>query len=126
MNCEGWSNGATKLGWAVQIEQSAEMTRWVSGLGMRQLMVVWVLGSKMGLSRVGVGNGVMRGQRRHGVGSTVARWVFHFFCLASPFLFFSFFFFSFMSGFSIWFWSLTMLGFLFFSFFFFFSSLHFF
>ena len=82
-----------KLGWAVQIEQPAAAARWVSSLGMRQLMVVWVQGSKMGLSHVGMGNGVMHGQRRHGVGSTVARWVSHFLCLASPFLFFYFFFF---------------------------------
>ena len=34
---------------------SAAAARWVSGLGMRQLMAVWVLG----LSRVGMGSGVM-------------------------------------------------------------------
>ena len=59
MNCECWSSGATKLGWVVQIEQLAVAARWVSGLGVRQLMMAWVLGSKMGLSRVCVGSGVM-------------------------------------------------------------------
>ena len=59
MNCEGWSSGVTKLGWVVQIEQPATAARWVSSLGMRQLMAAWVLGSKMGLSRVCVGSGVM-------------------------------------------------------------------
>ena len=59
MNCECWSSGATKLGWVVQIEQLAVAARWVSGLGVRQLMTAWVLVSKMGLSRVCVGSGVM-------------------------------------------------------------------
>ena len=49
---------ATKLGWVVQIEQPAAAARWVFGLGMRQLMVTWVLGSKMGLSCMGVGSDV--------------------------------------------------------------------
>ena len=44
----------------------------------------------VGLSRVGVGNGVTAWAGHHG--------------LASPFLFFSFFLFSFILGFSIWFW----------------------
>ena len=67
-------------------------TRWVSrggvgvafsGLGMGQLIVVWMLGSKMGLSRVGVGSDV------------------------SPLPFFSFLFYFFPSffGFSVQFWS---------------------
>ena len=43
----------------MQIEQLAAATRWVSGLGMRQLMAAWVLGSKMGFSCVGVDSGVM-------------------------------------------------------------------
>ena len=33
--------------------------RWVFGLGIQQLMAVWVLGSKIGLSSVGVGSVVM-------------------------------------------------------------------
>ena len=59
MNYEGWSNGATKLGWVVQIEQLTAVARWVSGLGMRQLMAAWVLDSKMGFSCVGMGSSVM-------------------------------------------------------------------
>ena len=47
----------------MQIEQPTAAARWVSGLGMRQLMAVWVLGSKMGPLSSG------RGQRRHDVGS---------------------------------------------------------
>ena len=50
MNYEGWSSGAMKLGFAVQIEQPLAAARWVFGLGMRQLMAAWVLGSKMGFS----------------------------------------------------------------------------
>ena len=49
---------ATKLGWVVQIDQPAVTARWVFGLGLRQLMVTWVLGSKMGLSCMGVGSDV--------------------------------------------------------------------
>ena len=48
-----------KLGFAVQIEQPSAAARWVFGLGMRQLMAAWVLGSKMGFSRVGMGSRVM-------------------------------------------------------------------
>ena len=59
MNYEGWSNGATKLGWVVQIEQLTAVARWVSGLGMRQLMAAWVLDSKMGFSCMGMGSSVM-------------------------------------------------------------------
>ena len=43
----------------MQIEQLAAAARWVFGLGMRQLMAAWVLGSKMGFSCVGVDSGVM-------------------------------------------------------------------
>ena len=43
--------------------------RWVSGLGMRQLMTAWVLGSKMGFSRVGMSSSIMvwaaMSSRRH-------------------------------------------------------------
>ena len=104
MNCEGWSSGVTKLGWVVQIEQPATAARWVSGLGMRQLMAAWVLGSKMGLSRVCVGSGVMAwvaASRRDGPPT---------FSVSSRpslfFLFFFSFFFSFVFVFSVWFWSL--------------------
>ena len=104
MNCEGWSSGVTKLGWVVQIEQPATAARWVSSLGMRQLMATWVLGSKIGLSSVGMGSGVMAwavtSQRDGSLAFSV---------LLSPLPFFSFLFFlfSFVSGFSVWFWGLT-------------------
>ena len=69
LNYEGWNNGATKLGWAVQMEQLAAVARWVFGLGMRQLMAAWVLGSKMGFSRVGMSSIIMvwaaTSSRRH-------------------------------------------------------------
>ena len=45
MNCEGWSSGATKLGWAGQIEQSAAAARWVSASHVAALVwlfSVWV------------------------------------------------------------------------------------
>ena len=116
MNYEGWSSGATKLGWAMQIEQPAVAVKWVFSLGMRQLMVTRVLGSKMGLSRVGVGSGVT---------AWVTRWVSHFLCLASSFLFFSFFFFfSFVFGFSVWFRVLLIAGFSFLFLFFFFTYIY--
>ena len=96
MNYEGWSSGATKLGWAVQIEQPVAAARWVSGLGMRQLMAAWVLGSKMGFSRVGMGSSDMAwatvSSQRDGSLT--------FFVSLSPFPFFSFlFFFSFFPSF---------------------------
>ena len=47
------------MGWAVQIEQPAAAARWVSSLGMQQLMAAWVLGGKMGFSRVGMGSSDM-------------------------------------------------------------------
>ena len=104
MNCEGWSSGATKMGWVVQIKQPAAMTRWVSDLGMWQLMAAWVLGSKKGLSRVGMGSSAT---------AWVASWVSHFLYLTNPFLFFSFlvsFFPSFMA-FPFGFWVLLTTGF---------------
>ena len=111
MNCECWSSGATKLGWVVQIEQLAVAARWVSGLGVRQLMTAWVLGSKMGLSRVCVGSGVMAwvaASRRDGSPT--------FSVSLSPL---PFFFFSFVFVFSVWFWSLIDCWVFFFFFFFF-------
>ena len=48
-----------KLGLAVQIEQPSAAARWVSSLGMQQLMAAWVLGGKMGFSRVGMGSSDM-------------------------------------------------------------------
>ena len=84
----------------MQIEQPAAAARWVSGLGMRQLMAAWVLGSKMGLSHVGVGSGVMAwaAVSRHDGSLTFS-------VTLSPLPSFSFlfFFFSFVSGFSVWF-----------------------
>ena len=64
----------------------------VSGLGMGQLIATWMLGSKMGLSRVGVG-------------SDVSPLTFS----VSPLPFFSFLFsfFPLFFGFSIQFWSLN-------------------
>ena len=55
MNCEGWSSGATKLGWVGQIEQPTAAARWVSGLGMlyaigSQGRVLRLLGSKRWVS----------------------------------------------------------------------------
>ena len=88
----------------MQIEQLAAAARWVFGLGMRQLMAAWVLGRKIGLSSVGVGSDVMAwavtSQRDGSLTFSV---------LLSPLPFFSFlfFFFSFVSGFYIWFWGLT-------------------
>ena len=104
----------------MQIEQLAVAARWVFGLGMRQLMAAWVLGSKIGLSSVGVGSGVMAwavtSQRDGSLTFSVS--------LSSlPFFSFLFFFFSFVSGFSVWFRSL-LLYWVFFFFFFFFSFLH--
>ena len=93
-----------KLDYAVQIEQLAAAARWVFGLGMRQLMAAWVLGSKIGLSSVGVGSGVMAWAVTSQRDGSLT-----FFVLLSPLPFFSFlfFFFSFVSGFSVWFWGLT-------------------
>ena len=75
-----------KLGLEVQIGQPSAAARWVSGLGMRQLMAAWVLGSKMGFSRVGMSNSVMAWSaalsRRDGFLT--------FFVLLSPLPFFSF------------------------------------
>ena len=79
-----------KRSWVGQIEQPVAVA-WVSqdratklGLGMRQLMAMWVS------LAWGWATASRRGRRHHG--------------LASPFLFFSFFLFSFILGFSIWFW----------------------
>ena len=57
MNCEGWSSGATKLGWVDRATDSngkMGLTRHgggvgvaISNLGMQQLMVAWVLGSSV-------------------------------------------------------------------------------
>ena len=72
MNCEGWSSGATKLGWADRATAGGSKMglAWRHWCGRFQLgnatadrdgsrvMVVWVLGSKMGVSRMGVGSGV--------------------------------------------------------------------
>ena len=105
MNCEGQSSGATKLGWVVQIEQPPAAARWISGLGMRQLMAAWVIGSKMGFSRVGMGISIMA----WAVASSRRDGSLTFSVSLSPLPFFSFlfFFFSFIYGFSVWFWGLT-------------------
>ena len=123
MNYEGWSNGATKLGWVVQIEQLTAVARWVSGLGMRQLMAAWVLDSKMGFSCVGMGSSVMAwaaaSSRRDG------SLTFSVSVLPLPFFSFFFsFFFPFVSGFSVWFWGLTDYWVFFFFFFFFFIYIY--
>ena len=117
MNYEGWSNGATKLGWVVQIEQLTAVARWVSGLGMQQLMAAWVLDSKMGFSCLGMGSSVMAwaaaSSRRDG------SLTFSVSVLPLPFFsFFFLFFFPFVSGFSVWFWGLTDYWVFFFFFFF--------
>ena len=80
---------------------AAAAARWVSGLGIRQLMAAWVLGSKTGLSSVGVGSVVMAwaaASRRDGSLLSLSR--------SHLSLSFFFFFFSFVSRFSVWFWGL--------------------
>ena len=85
----------------MQIEQLAVAARWVFGLGMRQLMAAWVLGSKIGLSSVGVGSVVMAwaaASRRDGSLLSLSRS--H---LSLSFFFFSFFpsFLAFPFGFGV-------------------------
>ena len=106
-----------KLGLAVQIEQPSAAARWVSSLGMQQLMAAWVLGGKMGFSRVGMGSSDMawavvssrRGWWRHD-SLSLSSLTFS----VSPLPFF----FPFVFGFSVWFWSLPLTaGFLFYFYF---------
>ena len=97
------------------VSAAAAAATWVSGLGMWQRMVAWVLG----LSRVGMGSSVMvwAAASRRDVSLTFS-------ISLSSLPFFSFFLFSFVSGFFVWFWSLLLCWVFFFFFFFFFLHIY--